>query len=145
MLEEVLRYINNRFERDCIHGMFAVESGGIAVPEAVEGQYFWVEGSKLNDGLHLYPASDMVDEEFTGRVWLLSVPKAVVDIADEIGEWNEANASVNSSPLQSESFGGYSYSKASGGTEGNELPVEAWKLQFGSRLRPFRKLSRNWI
>ena len=152
MLEQVMRYINNRFDRDssgCPYGSrsgtFTIEDGSIDVEGPLEGQYFWIEGSVLNDGLHKYPSIDLNDEVFNGEVIFLAVPGAVVEIAEEIDAWNEQNADVINSPLQSESFGGYSYSKAGGGSEGNETPSEAWKLQFGGRLRPYRKLSREWI
>ena len=152
MLEEVLRYINNRFDRDAngdyvgsADGEFSVSDGTLAVDGLLEGQYFWVEGSALNDGLHLYPPSGMSDETFEGRVVFLRVPKAVVDLADEIEAWNQANSSVVDSPLQSESFGGYSYTKAGGGAQGNETPAAAWQLHFGARLRPYRKLARYWV
>lgn len=145
MLEEVLRYVNNRFERGSVSGSFAAENGTMDVPGAVDGQYFWVEGSVLNDGLHRHPADDMEDEEFVGRVVLLAVPRALVALADEISEWCAANADAISGPYQSESFGGYSYTRASGGAEGNQAPAAAWQLQFGARLRPYRKLSRDWV
>lgn len=145
MLEEVLRYVNNRFERGSVSGSFAAENGMMDVPGAVDGQYFWVEGSVLNDGLHRYPADDMEDEEFVGRVVLLAVPRALVALADEISEWCAANADAISGPYQSESFGGYSYTRASGGAEDNQAPAASWQLQFGARLRPYRKLSRNWV
>lgn len=152
MLEEVLRYINNRFDRDSNgtaygsrKGEFTVEEGTLEVDGLLDGQYFWVEGSVLNDGLHLYPATDMRDEAFDGEIVFLVVPNSVVDIAAEIEAWNEKNADVISSPLQSESFGGYSYTRASGNDSGNETPSTAWQLQFGARLRPYRKLSRDWV
>lgn len=145
MLEEVLRYINNRFERSRKDGEFTVEGGALDYDGLLEGQYYWVEGSVLNDGLHLHPASDLADETFAGAIVLLVVPNAVVAIADEIGEWCSKNSDTISSPLQSESFGGYSYTRASGGTEGNQNPAAAWQLQFGARLRPYRKLSRDWV
>ena len=145
MLEEVLRYINNRFERDHLHGIFTVEDGGLELPNAAEGQYFWVEGSVFNDGLHQYLEYGMRDEEFEGSVWLLAIPDSVLAITAEIEEWNGKNADVTQSPYQSESFGGYSYSKSQGSSEGNENPSAAWQTQFGARLRPFRKLSRDWL
>lgn len=152
MLEEVLRYINNRFDRDA-HGIaygikdgtFAVEDGALEIAGLLEGQYFWVEGSLLNDGLHLYPASDMRDETFDGRIVFLGIPDAVASIAAEIESWNAENSDAVDSPLQSESFGGYSYTKASGNSQGNEMPSAAWQLHFGARLRPYRKLSRDWV
>lgn len=152
MLEEVLRYVNNRFDLDSNgnpygsrSGTFLVEDGSLEIEGLLDGQYFWVEGSVLNDGLHLYPDNGMNDEQFDGRIVFLVVPNSVVDTAAEIEAWNLKNADVVNSPLQSESFGGYSYTRAGGGAEGNETPSEAWKLQFGGRLRPYRKLSRDWV
>ena len=145
MLEEVLRYINNRFECGTYRADFKVEDGGVDVPGLLPGQYFWVEGSVFSDGLHQYPADDMQPEEFDGTVTFLAVPRAVVELADEIAGWCEANAEAIGGPYQSESFGGYSYSRASGGAQGNEVPAAAWQLQFGSRLRQWRKLSRDWM
>lgn len=152
MLEEVLRYINNRFDcdsRGCPYGSktgtFTVTDGGLQVDGLLEGQYFWVEGSVLNDGLHQYPATDMEDETFTGKVVFLAVPAPVAAIAEEISGWLAANAEALNGPYQSESFGGYSYTKATANTEGNEMPSTPWQVQFGARLRPYRKLSRRWV
>lgn len=151
MLEDVLRYINNRFDRDSkgkphgsTEGTFSIENGTLEVDDLLEGQYFWVEGSVLNDGLHLYPDEDMEDETFTGRIVHLVIPKAVVDLAGEIEDWTMANADAIDGPYQSESFGGYSYTKASyasadGGSQ------TAWQAHFGPRLRHWRKLSADWI
>lgn len=152
MLEEAMRYVNNRFDRDrdgvaigSLNGEFTASGGSMFVPGLKDGQWFWVEGSDLNDGLHQYPADDLVDETFKGRVVFLRVPKAFRELADEIEEWCTANADAIGGPYQSESFGGYSYSKATGGTQGNEMPAAAWQVQFGARLRPYRKLSRDWV
>jgi hypothetical protein len=152
MLEELMRYVNNRFDRDpdgsyvgAAEGAFSVSSGALSVDGLANGQWFWVEGSALNDGLHRYPDTGMSDESFEGRVVFLRVPRNVVELAAEIQEWCDANSDAIGGPYQSESFGGYSYQKAQGGSQGNETPAAAWQLQFGARLRPFRKLSRDWV
>lgn len=145
VLENVLRYINNRFERSFVSGTFSIEDGALDVVGALDGQYVWLEGSALNDGLHQYPLQGLSDEEFDGAVWLLAVPPAVVSVANEIEAWTTAHADAIGSPLSSESFGGYSYTRASGGATGNEVPPEAWQLQFGAKLRPWKKLSRDWV
>lgn len=152
MLEEVMRYINNRFDEDACgipygsaSGSFSIEDGTLEVDGLQEGQWFWVEGSVLNDGLHLYRDTDLHDETFEGRVVFLRIPDAVVRLADEIAAWCDANAKAIGGPYQSESFGGYSYTRATVGTSGNEMPAAAWQSQFGARLRPYRKLSRDWV
>lgn len=136
MLERVLRHIHNRFEREALSGTFTVSSGTLTVEGAQEGQYLWLEGSVFNDGLHQYPTSGLTDEEFEGRVVLLAVPQAVQDLAGRISEWVEANAEALDSPYQSESFGGYSYSKASGSDGG-----AGWEAHFAADLDPWRKMS----
>lgn len=140
MLEQVLRHIHNRFEREYLEGTFQVSSGTFAVEGAQEGQYLWIEGSVFNDGLHQYPLAGLTDEEFYGRVVLLAVPRAVQEIADQIADWIVDNADVLSSPYQSESFGGYSYTKASGSSS-DGVRLSGWEAQFKGELDPWRKMS----
>ena len=147
-----MRYVNNRFDRRAdgsavggVSGALSVSGGTISLDGIAEGQFFWVEGSSLNDGLWQYPPDSMSDEDFDGSAVFLAVPRAFASLCAEIAEWERENSGVLSSPLQSESFGGYSYSKASGGSQGNEAPAAAWQLQYGALLRPYRKLSRDWV
>lgn len=140
MLEQVLRHIHNRFDYAYLEGTFEVSSGTFEVEEAQEGQYLWIQGSVFNDGLHQYPLAGLTDEEFDGRVVLLAVPKAVQDIADSIADWVADNADVLSSPYQSESFGGYSYTRASGSSS-DDVSLTGWQAQFRGDLDPWRKMS----
>ena len=135
MLETILAHLNNWFVvPDGIHeGTFAVEGGGIELPSTASGQYFRVCGSVFNDGLHQYPAADLIDETFTGSIWALAVPPALVKLADEISEWTAKN---QPSVYAAESFGGYSYSKAAGT---NGAPLD-WQDVFKARLNPYRKM-----
>lgn len=134
MLEEVLAHLHNWFEIGTLRGSFHVSGGSIDLPGAMPGQYFRVVGSVFNDGLHQYPASDMVDEEFNGEIRLLAVPKAVQDLALEIEEWIASNPST---AYTSESFGGYTYSRAS---DVDGSPMD-WRGVFRSRLNRWRKLA----
>ena len=79
MLEEVLRHLNNWFlVPDGVHtDTYTIEGGGITLPFLQSGQYFRVVGSVFNDGLHQYPATDMIDETFDGAIWALAVPKSI--------------------------------------------------------------------
>jgi hypothetical protein len=141
MLEQVLRHLNNWFlAPGGIHeDTYTIQDGGVALPFLKNGQYFRICGSVFNEGLHQYPAYALTDETFAGAVWSLAVPKAVVELAGEIAEWEKKNGAAAKSPYQSESFGGYSYSKsasvssASGGING-------WQDAFRSRLNDWRKL-----
>lgn len=134
MLEQVLRHLNNWFLVDIHEGTFTVENGSIALPFLQTNQYFRIVGSVFNDGLHQYPAVDLTDETFTGSVWALAVPKAVVELAVEIDAWQTKNGDPG--PFTSESFGGYSYSKA---TNASGMAV-GWQDVFKSRLNDWRRI-----
>ena len=137
MLEQVLRHLNNWFLVEIREGTFTVENGSITLPFLLTNQYFRIVGSVFNDGLHQYPAVDLTDETFTGSVWALAVPKAVIDLSVEIEAWQEKNGDASVSPYQSESFGGYSYSKATDSASGGAV---TWQTAFRSRLNAWRKI-----
>ena len=136
MLETVLQNLNNWFlVPDDVHaGEFTVQGGQITLPFLQTGQYFRVVGSVFNDGLHQYPVADLTDETFTGSVWALAVPKAVIELAEEIDAWQTKNGDPG--PFTSESFGGYSYSKA---TNASGMAV-GWQDVFKSRLNDWRRI-----
>ena len=139
MLEQVLMHLKNWFlVPGGIHeGTYTIEDGGIALPFLANGQYFRICGSVFNDGLHQYPASDLKAETFEGTVWALAVPQAVIELAAEIEAWQKKNGDASVSPYQSESFGGYSYSKATDSATGGSV---TWQSAFRSRLNAWRKL-----
>lgn len=139
MLEQVLMNIRNWFpvKGGVYSGNFTIKDGGITLPFLADGQYFRICGSVFNDGLHQYPAADLVDEEFSGAIWALAIPRAVVDLADEISKWQEKNGEASTSPYQSESFGGYSYSKATDAETGGAV---TWQSAFKKQLSAWRKI-----
>ena len=139
MLEQVLMHLNNWFLVPCgIHeGTYTIEDGGIALPFLANGQYFRICGSVFNDGLHQYPAGDLKTETFDGTVWALAIPQAVIDLAAEIDAWETKNGAAAVGPYQSESFGGYSYTKATDEQTGGSV---TWQSAFRSRLNAWRKL-----
>ena len=139
MLEQVLMHLKNWFlVPGGIHeGTYTIEDGGITLPFLENGQYFRICGSVFNDGLHQYPASDLKAETFEGTVWALAVPQSVIDLASEIEAWQKKNGEASVSPYQSESFGGYSYSKATDSASGGAV---TWQTAFRSRLNAWRKL-----
>lgn len=136
MLETVLQNLNNWFlVPDGVHaGEFTVQGGQLTLPFLQTGQYFRVVGSVFNDGFHQYPVADLTDETFTGSVWALAVPKAVIELAEEIDAWQTKNGDPG--PFTSESFGGYSYSKA---TNASGMAV-GWQDVFKSRLNDWRRI-----
>ena len=139
MLEQVLMHLKNWFlVPGGIHeGTYTIEDGGITLPFLANGQYFRICGSVFNDGLHQYPASDLKAETFDGTVWALAVPQAVIELSSEIEAWEKKNGDASVSPYQSESFGGYSYSKATDSANGGAM---TWQTAFRSRLSAWRKL-----
>lgn len=132
MLERVLRYLRNWFVQEVRSGDFAVENGGIALPFLRDGQYYRVIGSALNDGVHRYgDGTELANEEFTGEVWALAVPPALLDTVERITEWERKNGDAAHSPYSQESFGGYTYTKSE---------KAGWERAFRSELSVWRKL-----
>ena len=139
MLEQVLMHLNNWFlVPGGIHeDAYTIKDGSIALPFLQNGQYFRICGSVFNDGLHRYPAADLTDEAFEGTVWALAVPQAVASLADEIDVWETKNGAAAVGPYQSESFGGYSYTKATDTHTGGAV---TWQSAFRGRMNAWRKL-----
>lgn len=138
LLTELCQELRNWFEKDIYTGTFSVSDGNIDVDFLQNGQFFRIVGSTFNDGVYQYPTNQLVTEEFDGAVWAMAVPPAVIALAEEIEQFNEKYATVINSPYQSESFGGYSYTKAGSGN-GNS-GVTDWKNVFYRRLNRWRKI-----
>ena len=142
MLTELCQELRNWFERKKFFGTFTIENGQIVVPEGSlqDGQYFRIVGSMFNDGVHKYDAEDELhDEIFEGAIWSMGVPPAVVDLSERISEWVEKYGDSVSSPYSSESFGGYSYSKATAG-QGSANSGPTWQSIFANELNRWRKI-----
>ena len=155
MLFEVCHFLRNYFERDRYVGEFSIVNGQLT------GQYFdgmsngemdldgvsyiRIINSRKNDGIWKLPVvgNELQDEVFDGGVWTMYVPAAVLSVIDEITSWQQkyggADGALNS-PYASESFGGYSYTKAAGGSADGNGGGTSWKDVFGSRLWQWRKL-----
>lgn len=145
MLTQICQYLRNWFERDKYTGDFIITSGSLSYADGsalplIPGQYYRVIGSIMNDGVHKVGEDSLIDESFSGSVWSMAVPADIVELADDIDEWVNANASAINSPYQSESFGGYSYSLRSGANVAGQATGVSWQSQFESRLAPWRKI-----
>lgn len=158
MLTELCEYLRNWFceDQDKHIGTITITGGEITARddlyllgdkriEPVNGQYIRVIGSIFNDGVHLYPDYDMVDETFKGAVWLMRVPPAVLALAEDIAAWKDKYTTLDSlymSPYNSESFAGYSYSKSGAGANAaaNGSGLDGWQAVFADRLSPWRKI-----
>lgn len=154
LLEQVLGHIHNWFVRDTIVASRCAITDG-ALPDSIsskllDGQWYVISGSYLNDGLHQYHStypqgqtSDLEDETFTGTVALLAIPRPLLNIVSEIGEWVESGAGkASEGPYASESFGGYSYTlKSDSGANSGAGGLTGWRLAFRDRLNQWRKMS----
>lgn len=158
MLTDLCQELKNWFNRNqpIIEGTFVVTDGklwftsgtGILVPMTDKGllidQYYRIIGSVFNDGVHKYkatPDSELKSETFTGSVWFMAIPNAVLSLNDEIDAWVAKYGDASNTPYASESFGGYSYSKQSGGSaNGSPNFGSTWQGVFKHRLNRWRKL-----
>lgn len=156
MLTEVCDFVHNYFEYAIHDGTFEISDGTINLDSLVaNGQRFRIIGSALNDGIYTYHADGIKDddddeivtlrtESFDGTVVAMAVPKQVLDLVDEISAWIMKNKDVLESPFASESFGGYSYTKASASGRGAGLlssgELLTWRSVFGNRLTAYRKI-----
>ena len=147
MLTELCQELHNWFDRERYFGKFEITGGTITAPFLVDGQYYRIVGSIFNDGVHKYGdiKDVLTDETFNGSVWALGIPKAVLNLADEIAAWKAKYESPDSeamSPFQSESFGGYSYNKGSTSSANGSAATTptGWKAVFASNLNRWRKI-----
>lgn len=144
MLEKILinlygvKAYNWPIARGGMHfGKFEIKNGSVSLP-LFEGQYFRIVGSIFNDGVYKYGEKiNLIDETFEGAVWALAIPKPVLNLANEIEAWEEKNGAVASGVYQSESFGGYTYTKATDAQTGQTV---TWESAFRSQLNAWRKV-----
>ena len=143
MLTELCQELHNWFEREKRSGSFRIVDGMLEADFLRPGQYFRVMGSIFNDGVHQYGNDYLNDEDFTGSVWSLAIPEAVIKLAEDITAWRakyEAPDSSAMSPYMSESFGGYSYSKGSAISGTGTGGATSWRTSFASRMNAWRKI-----
>lgn len=147
-MDELCAYLKNWFECGMYHAEFTISDGAIKFHDGSdmplqENQYFRIIGSVFNDGVWQYNDKlKLTDETFDGSVWAMAVPPAVIAIAGEIGAWKAKYENVDSeamSPYNSESFGGYQYSKGGSGASGGSTNP-GWQGVFASRLNRWRKI-----
>ena len=146
MLEQVLGSIHNWFVRDTLSvGECIIEDG--ALPASVpisDGVWYRIQGSYLNDGMHLKgdDSEGLVDETFSGTITTHVIPRPLLAVVEEISEYQAKHGASANSPYQSESFGGYSYSlKGNSAASGTNAPSTGWRAVFAGRLNQWRKLA----
>lgn len=147
MLTDICAELNNYFDRDMpkSFGDFSIDSGVLQNADSYGlkvGQYYRIIGSVFNDGVHKWtgePDEGLVDESFTGAIWLMAVPKELVVLSDEVDEWVEKYGKVAMTPFVSEnlSASSYSYTKDTSAGGGNGA---TWQNIFAKRLSRWRKI-----
>ena len=130
--------------QDVYTGTYTVNNHDITPSSPlIDGQYFRVVGSVLNDGVYLYGNAESMaklkDETFDGAIWAMRVPQSFLDLVDD---YDRLNAKVEelalvSAGFASESFDGYSYTLSSG------APAELlqWKSRLDAELNQYRRIS----
>lgn len=158
MLTELCGYLKNWFEVEKCYGNFVIADNSISFADGTalplqEGQHFRIigktahnDGAIFNSGVHQFSEEGITpalkDETWTGSVWCLAIPDEVLALSEEIAAWRgkyEGADSAMMSPFSSESFGGYSYSKAVGNTSGDSF-ANGWQSTFANRLSRYRKV-----
>lgn len=146
MLSEICLYLKNWFvdEQPIYFETFTISGGHLDIEDKIQiNQYYWIRGSVFNNGVHKRGSEELIDETFEGSVQLMAVPKDVIDLANDIDEWQKKYggvSSANMSPFQSENFAGvYNYSKGSTGSS-TLSSVPTWQGVFADRLARYKKV-----
>lgn len=151
MIEEVCAEIRNWFtyRSDIYIGDYKITDNVISPSIDFKGsEYIRIIGSRKNNGVHHINDQGEFELEnestFHGSVWLMCPPKEFLLMVKDIEHWQAkyGNAdSINMNPYQSESFGGYSYTKSSGSSaDGSSGSTPSWKDAFASRLKQYRRI-----
>ena len=124
----------NKYVNQIKVGKFTIDGGNITPSDFLkENDYYRIIGSRFNDGLYQYPNSDLTDEEFDGAVWVMRIPPDVITLAQDIEKYAQSDAGKQSAYV-SESFGGYSYTKA---TNSKGVPIN-WEHLHADELNQWR-------
>lgn len=148
MIEQVCAHIHNYFNEDDVtgemliyQGKYEITNGSLSLPFLVSGQYFRIFGSKLNNGVHQYPADDLVDETFNGVIWEMRPPQAFLKIVSEISDWLDKYGDTMKNPYQSEDvIGVYRYTKMTIGKVTGDY-IATWQNAYKDQLNEWRKLA----
>ena len=141
MLYEIMRHLYGTMAyrwpvTELYGGEFEIKDGSIELPFLIDGQYFRIVGSVLNDGVYSYPATGLTDEKFCGAIWALAIEPAFLELVEKIQTWENENKKKNEGIYQSESFAGYSYTLKTG----RNGRAYSWKDEFFSDLQKWRKI-----
>lgn len=146
MLNEVCAEIRNYFvyKDDRVFDDFSIVDGEITPTVDIPSDYIRIVGSRKNDGVYKVSEMELTDEdEFHGAIWFMNPPADFLETVSEIEAWMEKNGDVDSSamsPFNSESFGGYSYSKGTSTTGSGGSAGADWRSVYAPRLSQYRRI-----
>lgn len=116
MVGDLMTMTNNYFEKFYIHGNISITDGKLELPSNfVVGQYVRIIGSLLNDGVYKIQEKSgdtttlsllLEDEEFSGYVVGLAVPKAFVALSERVDKWAQ-KYEARRGLISESSLGGY--------------------------------------
>lgn len=138
MMTEICEELHNFFEKKIVCGTFEIKDGVFVAPLDFlqANQYFRIVGSVFNDGVYKNDNKlHLTDEAFNGEIWALAIPPTLIALSTEIKAYSDSDE-AKPSAFTSESFGGYSYSKA---TDESGAAL-SWQKVFRSRLNRWRKI-----
>lgn len=137
MLFEAMSYCKNWFVTEIHKGNISIQDNTINLngkeftPNAYT-DFLRLIGGHTNE--QMFDSSKVLEnDEFEGEIWELAPPQEFIKLCDKIREWNDENKPNDKT---SESFGGYSYSKA---TNNNGVPL-TWQDVFAKELRAYKKI-----
>lgn len=139
MLLTVLKHLNNFYIATEEVGDYVIQDNVITglKDKYVIGQFIIIQGSMVNDGVYRFNSDtktllDTMDEEFSGTIYGLRIPRELISVVQKIEEW-AISQDPNLSGLQSWSNGSWSESYAmSNGVRAG------WEQIFASKLKPYR-------
>lgn len=139
ILDSLCRELRNYFIRAEHTGTWVIDGGALLPPVPMaNGQYYCVEGSVFNDGVHRWPEDTLIDETFEGTVYTMAVPPGFAALAEDIATYRARldEYAASHGGFQSESFEGYSYTLPS------DAPAELRELRdrILAGKRQWRKL-----
>lgn len=144
MIEQVLREINCFYIRSS-DSVTAIGENTLTVGNGskfVAGQYVYVQGSVLNDGIYRIASVDgnvlgivgsvmMVEASVVGWIYGLAIPKDLLAIIDEIKTY-QLSVSGNAQNIASETLGDYSVTYGGGSN--------SWTEVYKKRLMPYKHI-----
>lgn len=147
MLAEICGYLNNYFDVKRYTGLITIASGvlskdGKEIPMEA-GQHFALFRRNFSLGVFVYGTDELDDKVFEGSVWIMDIPQVFLNLVSEIEAWQAKYGGADSaamSPYNSESFGGYSYTKGSSSQSSGGM-ASTWQSAYGPRLAQYRKVS----